>query len=488
MKKNIIIIICLILAFGLGFVVKSIKAPMAVKAEKKIRYWVAPMNPSYRKDKSGKSPMGMDLVPVYATGGQEENDGGDYLQVSSRVVNNLGVVIHRATFKPLAKEIDTVGYVVANENHVESVHSYVDGWIRNARVTFIGEKVKKGQVLFELYSPTLMSAQQELMLALNNDNPLLINASKKKLETLGLNGAQVQEINRTHKIKKQIEIYSKTDGIVSILNIRDGMYIKPGKDLLVVEDLSSVWIRVDVPEKQANWVKENQIAVASFPGLPGKLWQGNVIFIHPRLDKITHTLAVRLRFPNPDLMLKLDMYAAVKIFMPSAKPTLVIPTSAVIYKGDGTHVILSLGKGRFRPQMVTLGTESKGEVSIITGLSKGDEVVVSGQFLIDSESNLSAAFDRLNPHNHPKDKPTHQSMTQAIKENAGKILSINSLKNRMTISHSPINQLGMPEMVMELAVVKRISLTNFKVGQRIKFKLKKESPMHYIIIDITSIK
>lgn len=409
MKKNIIIIVALGLAFGFGYVMKRPKAPAAMKAEKKIRYWVAPMDPSYRRDKPGKSPMGMDLVPVYAESEHSgDNDGS--IRVSSRVVDNLGVVIRQAKYKALAKEIDTVGYVVANEDNIESVHSYVDGWIRNTRVASVGDRVKKGQVLFELYSPTLNSAQQELLLALKNNNAVLINASKNKLMTLGLNESQIKEIESTHKIKQQIKVYSKTNGIVSKLNIRDGMYIKPEKGLLVIEDLSSIWIRVEVPEKQATWVKKNQSAVASFPGIPGKSWQGDVIYINPRLDKTTHTLAVRLRFPNPDLVLKLDMYASVKISSSCTKKALTIPVSSVIRKGDGTHVILSLGKGRFKPQKVTLGIEAKGEVVVLKGLCKGDKVVVSGQFLIDSESNLNASFDRLAPQSSSKNKHDHKSM------------------------------------------------------------------------------
>ena len=170
---------------------------------------------------------------------------------------------------------------------------------------------------------------------------------------------------------RAIEVYAKSSGIVSMLNIRDGIYIKPDKILMTIEDLSSVWIRVEVYEAQADWVKLNQIAQATFPGLPGKVWQGEVIYIYPTLDKITHTLAVRLQFPNPNLTLKPDMYATVKILVPASKKSLVIPTFSVITTGKGSHVILSLGEGRFKPQEVTLGDESNGKIEVLRGIELG---------------------------------------------------------------------------------------------------------------------
>ena len=454
------------------------------KKERKIKYWVAPMDPKYRRDKPGKSPMGMDLVPVYESA-DSTNDDKNAIKIAPRVVNNLGVVTAKAHFQKLSREINTVGYVSANEDNIENVHSYIDGWIRNLRVTAVGDTVKKGQVLFDLYSPSLVNAQQEFVLALKNNNRQLIEASKKKLITLGLNQQQITTLASSRRVRQEIAIYSETDGVISKLAIRDGMYIKPDKELMVIEDLSSVWVRVEVYEKEADWVKVNQIAVATFPGLPGKQWQGDVVYVYPTLDKTTHTLAVRLQFPNPNLTLKPDMYASVKIFVPQDKKSLVIPRQAVIMTGSGNHVILSLGKGQFKPQMVTLGDESHGMVVIEKGLNSGDEVVVSGQFLIDSESNLSEAFKRLNPH---KDHSSHQHVkNEPNQSHLSTILAIKVQKRRLTITHQPIESLGMPEMVMELPVKEGIDLDKFKVNQRVKIKLQKVSPNHYQIIEISPV-
>jgi Cu(I)/Ag(I) efflux system membrane fusion protein len=456
------------------------------KKERKIKYWVAPMDPKYRRDKPGKSPMGMDLVPVYESA-DSADENKNSIKISSRVVSNLGVVTAKARVEKLSREINTVGYVSANEDNIENVHSYIDGWIRNLRVTAVGDTVKKGQVLFELYSPSLVNAQQEFVLALKNNNSQLIGASKKKLLTLGLNQQQINALASSRRVKQEIAIYSNTDGVLSKLAIRDGMYIKPDKELMVIEDLSSVWVRVEVYEKESDWVKVGQIAIATFPGLPGKQWQGDVIYVYPTLDKTTHTLAVRLQFPNPNLTLKPDMYASVKIFVPQDKTSLVIPRQAVIMTGSGSHVILSLGKGRFKPQMVTLGDESQGMVAIEKGLSSGDEVVVSGQFLIDSESNLSAEFKRLDPHKDHKSKSHQHVKKEGSQSYLSTILAINVEKRRLTISHQPIESLGMPEMVMALPVKDGIDLDKLTVNQRVKIKLQKVSPNHYQIIDISPV-
>ncbi len=498
MKNKWILILIILFGVVLGFLIgrylpvakMTETSKSATKKEKKVKYWVAPMNPTYRRDKPGKSPMGMDLVPVYEDEGSGSDDSS--IKISPRVINNLGVITASAKYEPISKAIDTVGYVAANEDDIENVNSFIDGWVRNLRITAVGDPVRKGQVLFELYSPSLVNAQQELVLALQNNNQQLVEASRKKLITLGLTSSQINELQRTRKVKQQIEVYAKSSGIISKLSIRDGIYIKPDKILMTIEDLSSVWIRVEVYEAQSDWVKLNQIAQATFPGLPGKVWQGEVIYIYPTLDKITHTLAVRLQFPNPNLTLKPDMYASVKILIPTSKKSLVIPTFSVITTGKGSHVILSLGKGRFRPQEVILGDESNGKIEVLRGLSKGDEVVTSGQFLIDSESNLSAAFERLAPHKDKQMSGHHHGKHKMEKpkksKNHGYILAIKKDSHKITIRHLPIKQYGMPEMVMELPVSSKIDLSPFIVGQKITFKLKEVKPNHYIVTELNPIK
>jgi len=470
---------------GMALVPVYEQEDQSIPKKRRIKYWVAPMDPKFRSDKPGKSPMGMDLVPIYAESGNSAEDSS--VKISPRVINNLGVVTYKATYQNLSKQIDTVGYVKANENNIENVHSYTDGWVRNLKVNTVGANVKKGQVLFELFSPTLVNAQQELLLAINSNNQSLVKAGKEKLITLGLNTTQIEKIIRSKKPEKQIQIFSKSSGIVSKLNVRDGMYIKPDSMLMVIDDLRSVWVQVEVYEKESNWVKLNQVAVTQFPGLPGMQWQGEVIYVYPTLNKITHTLPVRLKFPNPDLTLKPNMYASVKIFVPNIEKQLVIPQRAVIPTGKGAHVIIALGNGRFRPQSVTLGYSSGNMVSIISGLRKGDQVVSSGQFLIDSESNLNASFERVDP-NRKENTDRHSMMNMqkdkemSLKE--GEILAINRDKKMITIRHQPIKKLGMLTMVMEVSIDEKVSFKQYKVGQCITFRMKSMGNNRYKIIEI----
>lgn len=487
MKKITIQILTVIVFFCLGLLArpyllmtqnKSLNKSIITKA--KIKYWVAPMDPKFRKDKPGKSPMGMDLVPVYESTQKIPNDKS--IKISPRLVNNMGVATYKAKFQKLSKQINTVGYVTSNEDLIENVHSYIDGWVRNLKVNAVGETVTKGQVLFELFSPSLVNAQQELLLALKSNNNSLVSSGRKKLLTLGLNEQQIKKIIKNKTVQKQIAILAKTSGIVSKLNIRDGMYIKPTLMLMVIEDLSSIWIQVEVYEKEANWPALGQTAIAEFPGLPGRQWQGEVVYVYPTLNKTTHTLAVRLKFPNPNLILKPNMYASVKIFVPNDKKFLVIPSSAIIQKANGAYVMLALGKGLFRPQMVTLGDSAGEKTSIISGLKNGALVVTSGQFLIDSESELSAAFDRFASINPISDVDLSKKSSQLY---TGKILAIDINNKIITLSHKSIKKLAMPMMVMEADVAKDLNLNDFKVGQFINFKLKKLKNNKYQIIKMS---
>jgi Cu(I)/Ag(I) efflux system membrane fusion protein len=445
------------------------------------------MDPKFRSDKPGKSPMGMDLVPVYV-----DHNNDNVVKISPAVINNLGVVTYKTKFQKLSRVINTVGYVTANENLIENVHSYIDGWVRNLKVNAVGYQVKKGQVLFELFSPSLVNAQQELLLAIKSNNKSLITAGRKKLKTLGLDESQINHIISKNKAQKQIAILAKTSGIVAKLNIRDGMYIKPSNMLMVIEDLSSIWIQVKVYEKESNWVELGQSAITEFAGLPGRQWQGEVVYVYPRLDIVTHTLPVRLKFPNPDLTLKPNMYSFVQIFVPNDKKYLTIPLSAIIQTGKGEHVILALGNGRFKAQNVTLGYSLNNMVAITNGLQDGDVVVTSGQFLIDSESDLNAAFERLEPTR--TDTFANQSMTNLTKNKMeqafynGKILSINIKKKMLTLSHKPIKKFAMPTMVMEVKVANNIDLKKYKVNQMIKFRLKNLKNNKYELIEINNIK
>jgi len=363
------------------------------KKPRKILYWVAPMDPAYRRENPGKSPMGMDLVPVYADAMVGEPGS---VKISPTVENNLGVKTARVERRNLSRIIDTVGYVRVDENNIGHIHTYTDGWIKTLKVKTTGELVKKGQLLLELYSPTLNNAQGELLLALKNNNSRLIRAGEKKLLTLGMAQSQINQLRKTRRVMERVKIYATQGGVVSQLKVRVGKFVKPATDLMTIEDLSSIWIIAEVFERQAGWVAAGQPASATLLYLPGKTWRGQVDYVYPELDQKTHTLRVRLTFPNPDLTMKPKMYALIKISSRAVKNALAIPRAALIRTGAGDRVILALGNGRFKAQPVKIGIESGGYYQILAGLKAGEMIVTSAQFLIDSESNLNAGFSRMN--------------------------------------------------------------------------------------------
>ena len=366
-------------------------AGSAENGEAGVLYWVAPMDPNYRRDNPGKSPMGMDLVPVYA---DAAGDVGT-VRIDPAMVQNLGVRTAPVERGKLWRQISTVGYVAFDERKLSHVHLRTDGWIEKLNVKSDGEQVRKGDVLFELYSRELVSAQEEYIQALRGSNDYLKRASRERLEALGISSAQIRQIARDRRASQRVRILASQDGVVDGLNVREGMYVKPATEVLTLADLSSVWLLVDVFERQSDWVAVGQPAEVRLGYLPGRVWAGEVEFVYPTIDPKTRTLQARLRFDNPDDALKPDMYANVRIYAGPKQDVLSIPREALIKLGKAQRVIVATEKGRFRAQQVTAGLESGDFVEIISGLNEGDRVVTSGQFLIDSEASLRASFSRM---------------------------------------------------------------------------------------------
>ena len=361
------------------------------KNEKKILYWVAPMDSNYRRDKAGKSPMGMDLIPYYAG----EDDGGSTVTISPSVVQNLGVRTAKAELTRLWRGINTVGYVNYDESKVSHIHLRTAGWIENLTVKSAGERVKKGDRLFDLYAPELVNVQEEYVAALSSGNKGLIRASKKRLSALGISDSQVNQLRKNKRVKQRISIYASQDGIVSDLPVREGMYIQPAMKVMTLGDLSSVWLLAEVFERQSQWVEVGQSVDVTLSYIPGKTWKGKVEYIYPDLDPKTRTLKVRLRFDNPDEKLKPNMYAKVKIYGGAKENTIVIPLEGLIRTGREERVILALGEGKFEARKVKSGIESGDYIEILEGVKEDDRIVTSGQFLIDSEASMRASLTRM---------------------------------------------------------------------------------------------
>jgi len=374
---------------GMDLVLKEPDEQSGTSKEKKILYWVAPMDPSYRRDGPGKSPMGMDLVPVYDEG------EGISVKISPAVENNMGVRTAKAERGKLWRRIDTVAYVDFDENKIAHIHLRTKGWIENLLVKSEGERVTKGQLLFEVYAPELVNAQEEYLQARRSGSKTLFSASRERLIALGISNKQIERLNASSKVEQYVQVYAPQNGIISKLSVRQGMYVMPQVEVMSLADLSSVWLLAEVFEKQADWIKVGQPADVTLAYLPGRTWEGKVEYVYPSLNPKTRTLKVRLVFDNPDESLKPNMFANITLYAGPKLDVVIIPREALIRTGSDNRVILAMGKGRFQPRTVIPGMESGDWVEVMRGLEPGDTVVTSGQFLIDSEANLKASLQRM---------------------------------------------------------------------------------------------
>lgn len=379
-------------------------APTADRKERKVKYWVSPMDPGYVSDKPGKAPCGMDLVPVYEEEAGAAKEGT--IAVDPNILQSMGVRLATAESKPLSRTIRTVGRVTYDERRLYQVTTKISGWVERLHVKATGDPIRRGQPLLSLFSPELVSAQKELLLAQKNLQNLeksdfpelkegarrLLEAARQRLRNWDIPETQIAELQRTGEVKRDLTLNSPAHGIVVKRLVTQGQMIQAGMPLLEVADLLSVWVEADIYEYELPWVKVGQPAHMTLSYLPGRTFHGQVNYVYPFLKEATRTARVRLVFPNPDLRLKPDMFAQVELTVPSAEATVVAPAEAVLDTGTRQHVFVSLGRGQFEPREVKVGLRGDdGTVQILAGLKPGDQVVTSAQFLLDSESRFREA-------------------------------------------------------------------------------------------------
>ncbi len=378
------------------------------KKERKIRYWQAPMDPTEIYDHPGKSKMGMDLIPVYED--EQTLGGGGTISIDPVTVQNMGVKTAKVERRDLKKLIRTVGTIDYDEQKLYRVNPKISGWIEKLYVDYTGKEVKKGDPLLEIYSPELVSTQEEYLLALKNRDMVkgslfpeiresaesLLKSSRRRLELWDIPESEIEALEKRGTIVKTMRLSSPTDGVVIHKYAVEGMHVKEGTDLYHIADLSTVWVNVTVYEYELPWVKVGQQAEMELAYIPGKAFKGKVDYIYPYLDQKARDVKVRLVFANPNLGLKPDMYANIRIFVPIKAQALVIPDSAVIHSGERQIVFVSRGEGKFEPREIKLGVEGENEdIQVISGLLEGEEIVTSAHFLIDSESRLQEAIQKM---------------------------------------------------------------------------------------------
>jgi Cu(I)/Ag(I) efflux system membrane fusion protein len=375
--------------------------------EKKIKYWVAPMDPNYISDKPGKSPMGMDLVPVY----EEEETEATGIHVDPNFIQNFAVRTTAAEKGSIPIVIRTIGTLDYNQKNIVSVNTKFEGWIEKANVNYIGEPVKRGDVLFEIYSPPLVTTQQEYLATLDYLEKLsskgdeeavkraksLLEATRERLQYWDITDAQIEELKSRKASTRTLKILSPVSGIVieKMGDSLEGMKLMPGMNVFKIADLSNVWAEIDVFEHQIQYLRIGQKADITLDAFPGRHWTGEITYLDPTLDQKTRTLTAYVEIENPDRKLRPEMYANVEIHVPAVSGAVKIPSEAILHTGERNVVVVEKDKGFFEPREVTLGAEGEGYTQITKGLREGEKVVISSQFLIDSESNLKEAISKM---------------------------------------------------------------------------------------------
>ena len=436
-------------------------------------YWVAPMDDSYRRDKPGKSPMGMDLVPVYAndeaTSAKSNERTPGTVMIAPNVQHNIGVKIAPVTIGTLQQTVTAVGNVAYDEDSIVHIHPRVSGWVDRLFIKSQGEQVEKGQALYTLYSPELVSAQEEYVLALKRGDSRLIEGAAERLRTLGLSKGVIEELQKSRRVAQTVTFNAPQSGVVEALNIREGFYVQPGTTLMSIAQLDTVWVIAEVPEKYAQIIAPHNGAVVTLDEVDhasDAKWESHVEYIYPSLSETTRTLKVRIPLNNNNHTLKPNMFAHVVITPTQRKAALLVPRSAVIRTAEGAKVVLSDGDGNFKSVRVTLGQSDSTHFEVVEGLLPEDDVVVSAQFLIDSESSKSSDFERMKA-------PDHQATTtgtiEAIDlptENETNGASNNA---KLVIARGPIEKWGRGPATMSFAVSKHIDLSQFSEGDNIMF-------------------
>ncbi|WP_372620512.1 efflux RND transporter periplasmic adaptor subunit [Alteromonas stellipolaris] len=378
-------------------------------------YWVAPMDDAYRRDKPGKSPMGMDLVPVFAASGSSEKRDDGEVRISPQVQQNMGVKFTTVKRGKLDLTFNAVGNVTYNEDYLVHIHPRVEGWIDKLFIKTEGEAVSQGQKLYTLYSPALVTAQEEFVIALKRGDTRLAAGAKQRLKALHLSAGFIAQLEKTREVSQTITFFAPQDGVVEHLGVREGFYVQPGTTVLSIARLDSVWVEARVFEQDVPKVTLGQQASITFDYLPSKTFTGKVDFIYPALDVETRTLKVRVTLKNDSGDIKPNMFANVIFTKQTEQPVLYVPYQSVIQiQSQGQNQDLAPAQTQNRIVMnveesfksigVSVGRKAGEFIEITQGLNEGDKVVVSAQFLIDSESSKASDFKRMQS---PLDQETH---------------------------------------------------------------------------------
>jgi len=418
MSKSIIITAIAALAIGAaaGYFLAPVDRGQSQTAspsevEPEVLFWRNPMNPAITSPVFTQDEMGMDYLPVYAPrevplGDADGGSGGSEpvgtVTIDPVVVQNIGVRTAVVEQRPLARQINALGHVDFNEERLARLHPKTSGWIEHLQIEETGTKVRQGSILLSIYSPDLVAAQQEYVVAMSNVERLknkasssVLQSARERLQLFDVPAHQIKELEKSRKPMRSLHIHSPFKGRVMNIGVREGQYVTPNDELYMIADLGRIWVYVDVYEDDQPWLKIGDKAEMRVRAAPGKKFVGEVSFIHPTQDPKTRTVRVRLAFDNPDLLLKPGMFANVVLQVDPRPEALVVPSEAIVRSGDREQLFVAKGNGKFEPRDVVLGISAAGYSQVLEGVAFGERVVTSSQFLIDSESKLREATAKM---------------------------------------------------------------------------------------------
>ncbi len=511
------------------------EAPATAKAERKVLYYRNPMGLPDTSPVPKKDAMGMDYVPVYA--GDIEPGGNNAIQISVDKVQKLGVKSEAASLRELNEDLRVTGRIETDERRTYTIAPKFEGWVERLYVNTTGQAVSKGQPLFDVYSPDLVSAQREQALAAQGLASLkdadeeakrsmqqLAAASAERLKNWDIAAAPLTELpspqssdgttsQSTKSASGQVAGYpasgrggererqssipdrphitfrAPVNGIVLEKKAVQGMRFMPGEMLYQIADLSTVWVIAEVPEQDIGQVRLGNLAQVTVEAYPERTFSGRVSFIYPTLDNATRTVRVRIEMPNPKGLLKPAMFASARIDVAKGSKVLTVPSSAVIDSGTRQVVLVRLAEGRFEPRTVALGPRSGDYVEVVSGVAEGEQVVTSANFLIDAESNLKAALGTFGaasspapvPEAHAEHAPTAPQTNRTVGHQAQGVLKAINEDGTVSIAHEPIKSLGWPGMTMDFALANSALVEGIQPGSAISFEIVERKPGEFVI-------
>ena len=495
-----------VLLLYIGYWWGSIQSPssangdsMRTEKSRKILHYRNPMGLPDTSPVPKKDPMGMDYLPVYE-GEEETSIDPGWVSINPDKVQKLGVRTETAAMRELMRTVRSVATVQTDERKQYTLVTKFEGWIQRLHVNTTGQVVKKGDALMDVYSPDLITAQQEYLIALQglqstSNGALdvrqamqrLVESALQRLRNLDIAEPEIRRLQRENHVQQYVTLRAKADGVVLEKQAIEGQRFMPGDTLYQIADLSQVWMLADVFEQDLGMVHSGQLATVRIDAYPGKVFNGEVAFIYPSITPETRTAIVRIMLPNPEKLLKPAMYARVEFAsMHSKNKVLTVPDSAVLDTGTRRVVLVERGTGLYEPRTVKLGFHADGYAEVLGGLQPGEAVVVKANFLIDAESNFKSAISGFGAIAHEHDAVLEATGKPILVMHHGEgiIEAIDFAHAVVTLAHGPIPSLKWPSMTMDFRAIEPALLQSFKPGQSIVFDLAEEAAGEFVLVHI----